>query len=110
MAKTEQIVVGNNTIEATTPDDFADGYNNGYLYYYDTNHQFRRPLTTGSIYEFMRENLFDQLASPQWNAGFVFGWIVACCENDPAFFFASIAMPESFHETGALTIAVLQET
>jgi hypothetical protein len=43
MAKPEQIVVGNNTIEAGVHNDFADGYNNGYLYYYDTNHQLPRP-------------------------------------------------------------------
>lgn len=76
MAKPEQIVVGNNIIEAAIHDDFADGYSNGYLYYYDTNHQFPRSLTTVCIYDFMKENLFDRRATPQWNAGFVFGWTV----------------------------------
>jgi hypothetical protein len=109
MAKLEPIVVGNNTIEAGIHDDFADGYSNGYLYYYDTNHQFPRPLTTGCIYDFMRENLFDQRATPQWNSGFVFGWIAACCENNPAFFFTSITIPAPSHEAGALTMASLQE-
>ena len=107
MAKPEQIVVVNNIVEAKTHDDFADGYSNGYLYYYDKNHQLPHPLTTESIYTFMRENLFDQRAIPQWNAGFVFGWIVACWENEPAFYFASIVMPGSLSETEALPIATL---
>jgi hypothetical protein len=94
MAEREQLEVGNNVLEAEAHDEFADGYTNGSLYYYDTNHRLARPLTTNSVYNFMAENLSDQRATPRWNAGFVFGWITALCENNPAFFFSSIVIPE----------------
>ena len=84
MTEREKLGVGNNTVEADG--DFADGYFNGSLYHYDTNHQLPRPFTGEAIYTFMTENLFDQRATAEWNAGFVFGWITAYCENNPAFF------------------------
>jgi hypothetical protein len=105
MGTREQLEVGNNLVEAETQDEFADGYTNGSLYYYDTNRQLVRPLTTKSIYQFMTENLFDKQATAQWNAGFVFGWIAALCENNPAFFFASVRIPES----NSLPVVALQE-
>ncbi len=109
MAKQERLEVGNNTIEARTVDEFAAGYSNGYLYYYDTNRQSPRPLTTESVYLFMAENLSDERASAQWNAGFVFGWIAALCENNPAFFFTSLVIPESASGSESLPVAALQE-
>ena len=107
MAGREKLEVGNNFIEIEG--EFADGYTNGYLYYYDTNHQLPRPFISQVIYAFMEENLYDQRATPQWNAGFVFGWIAAFCENNPAFFFTSITIPESGIVTEALPMITLQE-
>ena len=107
MAEREKLEVGNNIVEATG--EFANGYFNGSLYYYDTNHQLPRPLSSEAIYAFMQENLFDQRATPRWNAGFVFGWITALCENNPAFFFTSIVIPESATVTEALSGVSLQE-
>jgi hypothetical protein len=86
----ETLKVGNNAIEA----DFANGYSNGNLYYYDRNHQLPRSLTGHAISAFMAANLSDQRASGSWNAGFVLGWTVALCENDPAYFYSSLVIPE----------------
>jgi hypothetical protein len=69
MAVRDQLKVGNKVIETEIHDEFADGY----LYYYDTNHQLSRPLTTKSIHAFMTDNLVAKRASSQWNTGFVFG-------------------------------------
>lgn len=109
MAEREQLEVGNNVIEAEAHDEFADGYINGSLYYYDTNHQLARPLTTKSVYTFIAENLADQRMTFQWNAGFVFGWITALCENNLAFFFTSIVIPESAITTESSPAITLQE-
>jgi len=107
MADRENLEIGNNTVNADT--EFADGYCNGSLYYYDTNHQLPRPLTSEVVYLFMTDNLCDERATVRWNAGFVFGWITALCENNPAFFFASIVIPESAIVTEALPVIALQE-
>jgi len=109
MARQERLEVGNNTVEARSVDEFAAGYGNGYLYYYDTNHQLLRPLTTESVHLFMAENLSDKRATAEWNAGFVFGWITALCENDPAFFFTSLAIPGPVSGNASLPVAALQE-
>lgn len=101
MAEREQLQAGNNTVEADG--DFADGYSNGTLYYYDTNNRLPTPLTGEVVYTLMMTNLSNQRATARWNAGFVFGWIAALCENNPAFFFTSILIPE------ALPIITLQE-
>ena len=108
MADREKLEMGNNTVEADGK--FADGYYNGSLYYYDRNHRLPRPLTSEAVYAFMTENLFDQRATAKWNAGFVFGWIAALCENNPAFFFTSIVIPESAVVTESLPAITLQET
>lgn len=92
MAERRKLEVGHNTIE--TGDDFAEGYANGYLYYYDTNRQLPRPFTDAAICSFMAENLLEQEYTPQWNAGFVLGWIEAFCENDATGFYTSIIMPD----------------
>jgi hypothetical protein len=55
------------------------------------------------------DNLFDLRSTARWNAGFVFGWITALCENNSAFFFASIVIPELASVTEALPIIALQE-
>jgi hypothetical protein len=107
MARGEKVQTVNNTIEIEG--EFADGYSNGCLYYYDTNHQLPRPFTSQNVYAFMIENLYDKRTTAEWNAGFVFGWIVALCENNPAFFFASITIPESVTITETLPINTLQE-
>jgi hypothetical protein len=107
MAERERLEVGNNTVEADS--EFADGYCNGSLYYYDTNHQLPRPLTGEAVYAFMMDNLSNRRATTRWNAGFVFGWITALCENNPAFFFASIVIPEAAIVTEALPVIALQE-
>ena len=109
MAIREQLEAGNNLIEAEVHDEFADGYINGSLYYYDTNHQLSRQLTTRSIYTFMTDNLFDKRATAQWNTEFVFGWIAALCENNPEFFFASIVISECVPFTEPLPIITLKE-
>src|SRR5947209_1840262 len=88
MAHRENLEVGNNSIHADT--EFADGYCNGKLYYYDTNHQFPPPLTSEVVQSFVMENLRDERATVQWNVGFVVGWLAALCENNPAFFFTSL--------------------
>ena len=93
MAEREQLEVGNNIVEAERA--FADGYFNGSLYYYDTNHQLSRPFSSDDIYAFIAQNLHDEHATPEWNAGFVFGWITALCENNPEFFFTSIILQEA---------------
>lgn len=107
MTERERLEVGNNTVEANG--EFADGYCNGSLYYYDTNHQLPRPLTSEAIYALMENNLFDQRATSRWNVGFVFGWITALCENNPAFFFASIVISNSAIVTESLPVIALQE-
>ncbi len=103
----ERELIGNNALESDG--DFADGYTNGTLYYYDTNCQLPRPFTSKAIYAFMMENLSSLLASAEWNAGFVFGWITAFCENNPAFFFTSILLPDSVTVTEPLPTISLQE-
>lgn len=105
MAECERLEVGNNTVEADG--EFADGYCNGSLYYYDTNNQLPHPLNSEAICAFMENNLFDQRATARWNAGFVFGWITALCESNPAFFFTRIVIPEP--ATEALPFISLQE-
>lgn len=107
MIEHERLEIGNNIVEAEG--EFADGYFNGSLFYYDTNHQLPHPLISEAIYAFMEQNLFDQRATPRWNAGFVFGWVTALCENNPAFFFTSIIIPESAKVTEALPVITLQE-
>jgi len=107
MKEHERLEVGNNTIEADT--EFAGGYYNGNLHYYDTNCQLPRPLTSEAICTFVQENLLDQQASFQWNAGFVFGWITALCENNPAFFFTSSVLSDATTVTESLPVMVLQE-
>ena len=57
----------------------------------------------------MLSNLADKRAAPEWNAGFVFGWIAALCENNPAFFFTSIVIPESAIVTEPLSKVAVQE-
>ncbi|SRR5712692_10485753 len=108
MAKQEMLEVVNNTIE-DNDSEFADGSINGYLYYYDTNHQLSRPLSCQAVYTFMMDNLFDTRKTRRWNAGFVFGWIAAFGENNPNYFFTSIIMPESTFITEPLPIITLQE-
>jgi len=93
MANREKLQAGNNTIEADG--EFADGYYNGRHYYYDTNSQLPRSLTSGAVSAFMVDNLLNQQESIRWNAGFVCGWMAALCENNPACFFTSIVIPES---------------
>ena len=107
MAEREKVQVVNNTLEIEG--EFAGGYTNGYLYYYDTNHQLPRPFTGEGIYALMQENLCDHQETAEWNAGFVFGWITALCENNPAFFFTSIILPESVNVAEALPAVTLQE-
>ncbi len=88
----EILKLGNNAIEADA--DFTDSHSNGNLYYYDGNHQLPRPLTGQAISTFIAANLSDQRASGRWNAGFVLGWTIALCENNPAYFYSSIVIPE----------------
>lgn len=107
MAEREKLEVGNNTIEADS--EFANGYHNGNLYYYDTNSPLPRLLTSEAICTFVQDNLFDQQTTLQWNAGFVFGWVTALCENNPAFFFTSIVIRDSATVTESLPIIALQE-
>ena len=107
MAQREKLQVVNNTIEIDG--EFAGGYTNGYLYYYDTNYQLPGPFTGQAVYAFMMGNVLDQGATAEWNAGFVFGWIVAFCEKNPAFFFTSITIPESVTVTEALPVITLQD-
>ena len=67
MAEREKLEVGNNTVEADG--EFADGFCNGSLYYYDTNHQLPRPLTSEAICAFIMDNLFDRRATSPTVAG-----------------------------------------
>ena len=108
MTKQEMLEVANNTIE-DNDSEFADGFINGYLYCYDTNHQLSRPLSCQAVYTFMMDNLSDKRKTSKWNAGFVFGWTVALSENNPNYFFTSIVMPESIAITEPLPIITLQE-
>ncbi len=55
MAKQEVLEVANNTV-VNDDDEFADGFGNGYLYYYDRAHQLACPLTCQSVYAFLCEN------------------------------------------------------
>jgi len=54
-------------------------------------------------------NLTDKRATPEWNAGFVLGWITALCENNPEFFFTSIVILESIVVTEPLPNVALQQ-
>ena len=95
MAHTPEIIpVGNNQV-FDNDEEFSSGFLNGHLHYYDTNMQLPRPLTCQAIYAFMQENLTNPRESERWNAGFVFGWISALNENDPASFYTSIMLPET---------------
>jgi len=38
----------------------------------------------------MREHLADPRKSERWNAGFIFGWGIALCENCADYFFTSL--------------------
>jgi hypothetical protein len=106
MADRENLEVGNSSIDAET--EFADGYCNGSLYYYDTNHQLPQPLTSEAVQSLVMENLCDERATVRWNVGFVVGWITALCENNPAYFFTSLLNPESTRQTEPLP-TLLQE-
>lgn len=108
MTKQEMLEVANNSIE-DNDSEFSDGFINGYLYCYDTNHQLSRPLSCQAVYTFMMDNLFDTRKTHKWNAGFVFGWIAAFGENDPNYFFTSIIIPESITFTEPLPIITLEE-
>jgi hypothetical protein len=88
MAEREALETGNNKIDADG--GFADGSCNGNLYYYDTNQQLLRPLTSEAICRLILDNLHGTRASVSWNVGFVCGWLVAMCENNPAYFFTSL--------------------
>ena len=76
MTKQEMLEVANNAIEEDDC-EFADGFVNGYLYCYDTNHQLSQPHTCQAVYTFTMDNLFDKQKSRKWNASFVFGWAAA---------------------------------
>lgn len=91
MTTRETLTVGNNTVDAE--DEFASGFCNGSLYYYDTNHQLPRPLKSEAVSRLIFDNLHDTRASVHWNAGFVCGWLVAMCENNPEYFFTSLPLP-----------------
>lgn len=106
MATQEMLEVVNNTIE-DNDEEFGDGFINGYLYYYDTNHQLSRPLSCQAVYTFMMDNLHDEGKTRRWNAGFVFGWTAAFSENNPNYFFTSIVMHESIPEL--LPMIVVEE-
>lgn len=109
MAKQEMLEVVNNTIE-DDDSEFADGFINGYLYYYDTNHRLARPSSCQAVYTFMIDNLHDERKTGRWNAGFVFGGTAAFGENNPNYFFTSIIIPESISITEPLPITPLQES
>jgi len=49
----------------------------------------------------MRENLADPRKSARCNAGFIFGWSIALCENCPDYFFTSLP---SIEENSALAM------
>lgn len=106
MAKQAMLEVINNAIE-DNDEEFGDGFINGYLYYYDTNHQISRPLSCQAVYTFMMDNLHDERKTKRWNAGFVFGWTAAFSENNSDYFFTSIVIPDSVTET--LSITTVQE-
>ncbi len=89
MAQQELLEVVNNQM-VDDDEEFSDGFGNGYLHYYATNYQLPRPLTCQSVYRFMRENLADPRKSERWNAGFIFGWGIALCENCADYFFTSL--------------------
>jgi hypothetical protein len=108
MTKQQMLEVANNAIEEAGR-EFADGFVNGYLYCYDTNHQRSQPHTCQAVYTFMIDNLFDKQKSRKWIAGFLFGWAAALSENNPDYFFASIVIPESIPATESLPIVTLQE-
>src|SRR5438067_13060896 len=106
MAKQEMLEVVNNVIE-DNGGEFADGYINGYLCYYDTNHRLSSPISCQAVYHFMMDNLHDERKTRRWNAGFVFGWTDAFSENNPEYFFTSIVIPESISITESLPIVTL---
>lgn len=109
MAKATELleVVNNHLVDDDA--EFADGFYNGYLYYYDTNHQLSYPLSCQSVYTFLSENLNDTSKSHRWNAGFVFGWSAALSENHPDYFFTSILLPDAFPTTQPVSLSLLQE-
>jgi hypothetical protein len=109
MAKHEMLEVVNNQV---VDDDnaFVDGFRNGYLYYYDTNHQLARPLSCQAIYAFMSENLADCRKPERWNAGLLFGWVAALSENCPNCFLSSIALPEVLPVDEPSSLVALRHT
>jgi hypothetical protein len=106
MAKQAMLEVVNNTIEDNDK-EFGDGFINGYLYYYDTNHRLSRPISCQTVYTFMMDNLHDEQKAGRWNAGFVFGWTAAFSENNPEYFFTSIVIPEA--NTEPLPVITVKE-
>lgn len=99
MSRQEKLTAGNNLIYADAV--FADGYCNGNLFYYDANHQLPRPLTSDTLLTFIQDNLRDPRASERWNVGFVCGWLVAMCENQPDLFFTSVTLPIDISQLAA---------
>lgn len=86
---------------------FPTGWFLGRHYLYQM--MLKKRLKEEFAYHFMSENLSDRRAAAEWNAGFVFGWIAALCENDPGFFFTSLVIPWSAPGRASLSVATLQE-
>jgi hypothetical protein len=99
--------VANNTLE-DNDSEFADGFINGNLYYYDMNHQLSRPHSCRAVYTLMMDNLSDKRKTCKWNTGFVFGWTAAFSENNREYFFTSMVIPESISMTESLPVITFQ--
>ncbi len=83
MAQLHPFKFGNATIFVEN-EDFADGYNNGFVGHPDND----QPLTVEVIRRLIVENLSDLQETPTWNTGYILGALAgiysgSCCNEEP---------------------------
>ncbi len=69
--------IGNATI-TVADDEFANGYQTGYLRYITTYQG--HPLTDKEVYGFLARTLYDIYQTDRWNTGYILGWAAALHE------------------------------
>ena len=90
--KRKQLEIGNSTIDAS--EEFAEGYYEGRIYYYDDNNKLREPMTSEQLNALLDRLFKEPFKQPAQQSGRIVGLLVALCENDPNRGFTSINLPE----------------
>lgn len=70
----EQVQIGNTAVDVAD-DEFANGYQVGYLRYILDYHG--KPLRDTDMYTFIATHCLDTFHTDRWNAGVIAGWIGA---------------------------------